>query len=241
MSNNVEDVPRLTGPLVALAGLLVLGAVVGLWMVMRDDASVAAPATGSGQVAPSAGSNAPSATARTTPGGAARTGTIGVPGIRRPTTGPAPSAGAPSGAAPAAEGSAEKAPTAKPPMYLALRELMVETEPLIADCVDQAHKRGKKLDGAAAFGFTLAREGGKVIVVNTGVEYAGFDDPATAECMRDAAKKIDLDSLPEGIDSVTAFRKVTLKDGVLEENAVSDYSTIPPTRTPFAPPPPPEQ
>jgi len=231
-------VTRLTGPLVALAGLLVLGAVVGLWMVMRDDAPVAAPTSGSGQVATSVGSSAPSAPSRVTPGGAARTGTIGVPAIRRPTTGPAPSAGA-APAAPAAEGSDDKALTAKPPMYLALREIVVETEPLIVDCVDQAHKRGKKLDGAAAFGFTLAREGDKVILTSTNIEFAGFADPATAECMRDAAKKIELDSLPEGVTSVTAFRKVTLKDGVLEENAVSDYSTYPPTRTPFAPPPPP--
>lgn len=229
---------RLSGTLVALAGLLVLGAVVGLWMVMRDDAPATPPASDSGQVATS-GSSAPSAPARVAPSGAARTGTIGVPAIRRPTTPQAPSPAASGSPALTGEGSAEKVPVAKPPMYLALRELMIETEPMIADCIDQAHKRGTKLDGAAAFGFTLAREGDKVIVTGLGIEYAGFNDQATAECMRDAASKIDVDTLPEGVNSVTAFRKVTLKDGVLEENAISDYSTIPPTRTPFAPPPPP--
>ena len=220
----------MSGRVVAIAGVGVLAALAGLWFAVADD-DAAAPVVTRDRPQPAAPSTSPQAS-RAQPASRTRVGT-GVPTMRRPTSSdPAPSSEAPT-ILEAPEPAPETKPARiKPPLYRSLRDQVRDTEPWVAECNEIAQKAGHKLDGLSAFKFTLGRDGDKTVIVSTDIEYNNIE-PKAAECIRETARRMTFDKLPEGVQTVTAYRKTTFKDGVLMENWLSFYATDPPTPTPY--------
>jgi hypothetical protein len=122
------------------------------------------------------------------------------------------------------------------PFNLALSDQVIGTEKEILECAEKSAKTGKRLDGMAAVSFTLANKNGKIVVETTGVEYDTMGNNAATDCMREAAKAMILETLPEGAEALVGYRKVVFKDGVLKENWLTEFSQV---RPPLPPPPPP--
>ena len=122
-----------------------------------------------------------------------------------------------------------------------LRAQISLTEPAITECYEKPLKAGRSVDGLAAFSFTLVRKDGKVVVESTGVEYASYTDKAVVDCMREAARQLKIDSLPEGADEVVGYRKVGVEKGKLSEHWMTEFSITkgPATPPPASPPSPP--
>ena len=220
--------------IIVVASTLVFVAIAALYLlVVRGADGSAARATGGAP--PSVTDASPKSESR------ARTAAPGTPmrngsGLAIPSGGSLHGRRADAPTAPSVE--AEPPPDAPPrprptPLYLQLREQVLDTETWVAECNERALKAGKKLDGLAAFWFELVRDGDKVVVSATGVEYSVLEDPASTGCMRETANKMTFDKLPDGVKSVKAYRKVTMKDGVLMENWMSYYVTDPPTPTSY--------
>lgn len=127
----------------------------------------------------------------------------------------------------------EDAPAAPLTITDALKEQVLLTETQVLECNDKALKAGKRLEGEAAFGFTIARKNGKISIESTGVEYTNFDGP-TSDCFRETANAMVFDSLPDGVEAMTAYRKVVFHDGALKRQWMTDFSVTRP------PPPPPK-
>lgn len=205
---------------------VVTALLVGLWfLVVRDtDTPVTAATTGSAE---SATKEQP--VPATQPSSRARTGS-GTVIMRRPTTQPTAEAPTASqGGDPPALGSDTGSALGAPTLKETLRDQVMFSEPQIAECNEKALKAGRRLDGATAVAFKVARtKDGKIVAEPTGIEYSSIADQGVVDCIRDAAKTMVFDSLPEGVDSLTGYRKVVLKDGAVVENWLTEYTIAEP-------------
>jgi hypothetical protein len=219
----------MAGRFLAIAAVTVIALLGGLWFLMHDgEESVAGnPPRDAAPVAV-----APPVKPQVVEPTVKRTVTPPIV-LRRPTQ-------QPTQAAPATPGTNAPAPTltedaAAPPPTIteALREQVLLTESQILECNDKALKAGKRLDGEAAYGFTIARKDGKITIESTGVEYTNFDGP-TSDCFRETANAMVFDALPDGVEALTAYRKVVFHDGALKRQWMTEFAVTRP------PPPPPK-
>lgn len=213
------------GRYLAAAAIAVIALLAGLWFLMHDnDESVAtAPAENPAPVAVAPPDVVdPWSTTRA----------IVPPVVReRPAHGPTPT--------PVASGTldptlTEDAPARPPTMAELLEEQVLVTETQVLECNDKALEAGKRLDGEAAFGYTIARKNGKIVIESTGTEYSPFDGP-TSDCIRETAHAMTFDSLPDGVDALTAYRKVVFNDGKLTREWMTEYAVIRPPQPPPRP------
>lgn len=206
----------------------------GLWMMIKstsseaghEDKAVAAPAHAqrTETVAPSP--DAPAAAARK----------AALPTIvkdRKPPSAPATdtSASTPSPPAPAPDPAEAK----RMQLRGLLKSQVVATESQMIDCMDKAGKGVKLTDGAVAFPLVVSRKDGKIVTESNSVDFATVGNQAVVDCMSGVMKKMAYDELPEGVSSVTSYRKITVKDGVIVEDWLGPHETVdenakPPTR-----------
>jgi len=218
----------MAGRFLAAAAVAVIALLAGLWFLMNDgDEPVAA--------APPHKDERPVAVepqARPTPPTPQAKRTVTPPVVlKRPTQLPAPTAET---QAPAPTLMRTEDAAVKPPAIAeAIKEQVLLTESQVLECNDKALKAGKRLEGEAAFGFTIARKDGKIVVESTGVEYTNFDLP-TSDCFRETANAMVFDALPDGVEAMTAYRKVVFHDGALKRQWMTDFGVTRP------PPPPPK-
>jgi hypothetical protein len=204
---------------------VVTALLVGLWFLIRDtDAPAATPRSGSSATT----TTEPAPVSQ--PSSRARSGSGANIVMRRPQ--PQPTVQTPSssqgGPAPAlaSDGGGSQAEL---PLKDALRDQVSITETQVIACNDKALKAGTRLDGATAVAFKVARnKDGKIVAEPTGVEYSSIADQGVVDCIRDAAKTMVFDSLPEGVDSLTGYRKVVLKNGAVVENWLTEFSVTEP-------------
>ncbi len=217
----------MAGRFLSAGAIAVLALLAGLWFLMNDadEPVAAAPSKAPAPVAV-APTKAPEVVEPTTK----RTVTPPVV-LKRPTHEPTPT---PSGAGTPAPTLTDDAPARPPTITESLQEQVLLTETQVLECNDKALKAGKRLEGEAAFGYTIARKNGKIVIESTGVEYSPFDQP-TSDCFRETAHAMTFDSLPEGVEALTAYRKVVFHDGALKRQWMTTYSVTRPPQPPPAP------
>jgi len=216
----------MAGRFLAAAAVAVIALLAGLWFLMNDgDEPIASSTTTREDAQPVA--VAPQAKPAITAPPTKRAPTPPVV-LKRPTHQPTPTPGTGTPAPALAEDAAVKPAT----ITEALKEQVLLTETQVLECADKAIKAGKKIDGEAAFGFTIARKSGKIVIESTGVEYTNFDLP-TSDCFRDTAHAMVFDTLPDGVEALTAYRKVVFHDGALKRQWMTEFAVTRP------PPPPP--
>ncbi|MDB4961235.1 MAG: hypothetical protein JWP01_1234 [Myxococcales bacterium] len=217
----------MAGRFLVVAALAVIGLLAGLWMLMRDTDEPVVVATAPRDAALTSTQAQTQDAAPPSPSARAVPPTQVV--MRRPTPqDPTPAAGS------SPQAIADDA-GAKPPTFQdALKEQVLLTESQILECGDKAAKAGTKLDGEAAFGFTVVRNQGKIVIESTGVEYTNFD-PATSDCLRNSANAMTFESLPDGVDAITAYRKVVFVDGALKRQWMTQMNVVSPAPPPTAP------
>lgn len=206
--------------LLALGALAVVGLLVVLWTKLAADEDPVTPAPREPvPVAMQPTDAAPAPATGTRP----RIGSGGIPMLRRPTGAtPPPVSGSEAPALPP-----DDAPRKEPPPYWnTLRDQVFDTETWISECNERALKTGAKLNGTAAYSFTLRRQGEKIVVGATGTEYSSIPDPAISQCMQDVSRRMTFEELPDGVDALVAYRKVVLKDGVLTENWLTEFRPV---------------
>jgi len=215
----------MAGRFLTAAAIGVIALLAGLWFLMNDNDEpiAAAPSKEPAPVAV-APAKEPANVEPTTK----RTITPPVV-LKRPTQQPTPTPGA--SGTPAPELSSD-APAKPPTITESLQEQVLLTETQVLECNDKALKAGLRLEGEAAFGYTIARKNGKIVVESTGVEYTAFDGP-TSDCFRETAHAMTFDTLPDGVEALTAYRKVVFKDGALKRQWMTTYDV---TRPPQPPP-----
>lgn len=215
----------MAGRFLAIAAIAVIALLGGLWFLMNDgEEPVAVDASRDSapeKVATADKAPAVEPTVKRTP-------TAPVV-LKRPTHQPEAPTNATTTAPTLTDDAAVKPPTVED----ALKEQVLLTESQVLECNDKALKAGKKLEGEAAFGFTIARKNGKITIESTGVEYTAFDGP-TSDCFRESAHAMVFDSLPEGVEALTAYRKVVFHDGALKRQWMTTFAV---TRPPPPPPP----
>lgn len=215
----------MAGRFLAIAAIAVIALLGGLWFLMNDgDEPVAADVPRDSAPVAVATPEKPSVVAPTVK---QRTPTPPVV-LKRPTHQPDSTPNTPTTAPTLTDDAAVKTPTIDD----ALKEQVLLTESQVLECNDKALKAGKKLQGEAAFGFTIARKNGKIAIESTGVEYTAFDGP-TSDCFRETAHAMAFDSLPDGVEALTAYRKVVFHEGALKRQWMTTFAV---TR----PPPPPQ-
>lgn len=216
----------MAGRFLAIAAIAVIALLGGLWFLMNDGeepVAVEVPRD-SAPAKVATPEKAPVAQPTVT-----RTPTPPVI-LKRPTHQPESTS---PGTAPTAPTPTDDAAVKPPTIDDALREQVLLTESQVLECSDKALKAGKKLEGEAAFGFTIARKNGKIAIESTGVEYTNFDGP-TSDCFRETAHAMVFDSLPEGVEALTGYRKVVFHEGALKRQWMTMSSV---TRPPPPPPP----
>ncbi|MBA3457914.1 MAG: hypothetical protein H0T42_32830 [Deltaproteobacteria bacterium] len=215
----------MAGRFLVAAAAVLIALLVGLWFLLKvdDDAVVvtAPPTEEPVVVAPPTKPVGPNARPAT------RTQIPPVV-LKRPTPSGTPTPGTPA----SVPSVTEDAPAKPPQIAEALKDQVKFTENQILECNEKASKAGKRLHGEAAFGWTIARSNGKIVIESTNTEYTNFDQPTT-DCLREAANAMVFDALPDGVEALTAYRRINFIDGALERQALSDYRV---TR----PPPPPK-
>ncbi len=215
----------MAGRFLAIAAIVVIALLGGLWFLMNDgDETVTADApaeSAPAQVTTPEKTKVVEPTVKRTP----------TPPVilKRPVQGTAPTPSAQTAAPTLTDDAAIKPPTIEE----SLKEQVLLTESQVLECNDQALKAGKKLEGQAAFGFTIARKNGKIAIESTGVEYSNFDGP-TSDCFRETAHAMVFDALPDGVEAMTAYRKVVFRDGALKRQWMTAFAV---TRPPPPPPP----
>jgi hypothetical protein len=213
----------MAGRFLAIAAIAVIALLGGLWFLMNDGeeaVAVDAPRDSAPvQVATPEKAPVVEPTVKRTP--------LPPVVLKRPTHQPEAPTNATTNAPTLTEDAAVKPPTIED----ALKEQVLLTESQVLECNDKALKAGKKLEGEAAFGYTIARKNGKISIESTGVEYTAFDGP-TSDCFRETAHAMVFDALPEGVEALTAYRKVVFQDGALKRQWMTTFAV---TR----PPPPP--
>ena len=216
----------MAGRFLAIAAIVVIALLGGLWFLMNDgDEPVTADAPADSaptQVATPEKKQNVEPTIKRTP----------TPPVvlKRPTQDTGPSASSQPAAPTLTDDAAVKPPTVEE----SLKEQVLLTESQVLECNDQALKAGKKLEGEAAFGFTIARKNGKIAIESTGVEYTNFDGP-TSDCFRETAHAMVFDSLPDGVEALTAYRKVVFHDGALKRQWMTAFAVTRPPPPPPAP------
>lgn len=215
----------MAGRFLAIAAIAVIALLGGLWFLMNDGeepVAVDAPRDSAPEkVATPDKAPAVEPTVKRTP-------TAPVV-LKRPTHQPEAPTNSTTTAPTLTDDAAVKPPTVED----ALKEQVLLTESQVLECNDKALKAGKKLEGEAAFGFTIARKNGKITIESTGVEYTAFDGP-TSDCFRESAHAMVFDSLPDGVEALTAYRKVVFHDGALKRQWMTTFAV---TRPPPPPPP----
>lgn len=203
--------------LLATAAVLVGGLMLGLWLLIGRAPAPAPDVVATPRPTPVAAPAPVAARDSSTPARSPRSRPATTDNFVRS----APSR-APSGEAPAIAAAAPD--DASPPQNLRrqVSDQVRATEDALLECNDRALKAGHKLDGVAAMGFTLTRRGDKVVAEPTTIEYSTITDPELVECMRLAARSISIEALPDGAETVTAYRKVVLQQGNLIENWMTD-------------------
>lgn len=215
----------MAGRFLAIGALAVIALLGGLWFLMHDsDEAVAHQATQRDAAPIAVAPVKPPVvepTVKRTP--------IPPAVLERPTHQPTRAPGMDRQAPTLTEGAAVTPPT----ITEALNEQVLLTESQLLDCNDKALKAGKRLEGEAAFGFTIARKNGKITIESTGVEYTPFDGP-TSDCLRETANAMVFEALPDGVEALTAYRLVVFHDGALRRQWMTGFSVTRP------PPPPPK-
>lgn len=213
----------MAGKFLAIAAIAVIALIGGLWFLMNDGeepVTVDAPRDSAPEkVATPEKTPVVEPTVKRTP--------IPPVVLKRPTHQPESPSNAPTNAPALTDDAAAKPSTIED----ALKEQVLLTESQVLECNDKALKAGKRLEGEAAFGFTIARKDGKISIESTGVEYTTIDGP-TSDCIRETAHAMAFDSLPDGVEALTAYRKVVFRDGALKRQWMTTFAV---TR----PPPPP--
>ncbi|MBA3457915.1 MAG: hypothetical protein H0T42_32835 [Deltaproteobacteria bacterium] len=143
--------------------------------------------------------------------------------LERPMRAADPESPAPTTAPTVTDDAAVKPPTIED----ALNEQLLVTESLLLECNDKALKAGKMLDGEAAFAFTVARKNGTIVIESTGVEYAPYG-AAASDCLRETAHAMVFDSLPDGVEAMTAYRKVVFENGSLRRQWMTAFAVTRP-------------
>jgi hypothetical protein len=99
---------------------------------------------------------------------------------------------------------------------------IINSEQAVIDCLG---KDNAKLEGYAAIPFKITKKAGKVVVEAQAADANTFADPKIVECMRGATAAMKYESLPPGVDTVTTYRKIVVKDGQLVENWLGPHET----------------
>jgi hypothetical protein len=107
-----------------------------------------------------------------------------------------------------------------------LKAQVVATEQQMIECMDKAGNGVAKLDGVVAFPLVVSRKDGKIVTESSGIDYVTVGNQAVVDCMAGVMKKMSYDELPEGVASVTGYRKITVKDGVLVEDWLGPHKAV---------------
>jgi hypothetical protein len=197
------------------AVLLLLG---GLWFLIGGDEPNPAH-----DISPTA---APTPAPAASPAPIAPTGNARVGSAAALPTPSAPVRAAPPAPVTPALAPIDAAAPKTPDFRKVLSEQIRASENLVVDCAD---KTASKVTGETAVSYTLARhKDGRILLESTGVEYSSITDQSLMECIRATAKEIYLESLPEGAEAILGYRQVILKDGVVIQNRMTDYSVARP-------------
>ena len=195
-----------------------------LWRMTRDmdDAQATPSKTAKRDETPAPAKAAPSASG----GVAARDPWLGpkatVP-VKRPSGGGTSTA--PAGEAAPAVPSNDPAEVKRLETRGWLRTQQLATEQDMVACVDKATKAGVKLDGVIAYPLVVSRKDGKVVTESGNVDYTTLGDGDVTACIGSVMKKMAYEELPEGVSSVTSYRKLTIKDGVVVEDWLGPHTT----------------
>ncbi len=116
-----------------------------------------------------------------------------------------------------------------------LRTQVIATEQAMIECLEKGGKGVKLLDGEVAFPLVVSRKDGKIVTESNTVDYTTIRNPAVVDCMAGVMKKMAYEELTDGVASVTSYRKITVKDGVIVEDWLGPHETVdtnakPPTR-----------
>jgi len=204
-----------TRVLLGLGAIVVVALLLNLWAMMRPSAADAPVgpahvAERAHEVAPAASSDPPSRAV------------IPVrPRAPVPTSeshDPAPTLEASKPPAPPKDPASERADSIRRWMNTEI----VNSEQALIDCLG---KDNPKLDGYAAIPFKITKKAGKVVVVAEPADANTFADPKMVECMRGATSAMKYEALPPGVESVSTYRKIVVKDGQLVENWLGPHET----------------
>lgn len=97
---------------------------------------------------------------------------------------------------------------------------ILSTEQAVLDCVGKG-----KLDGYVTIPFRIVHKGDKVVVDAQPADVMTFSDPAIGDCMRTATAGMKFDTLPDGVATVSSYRKIIFKDGQLVEDWLGPHET----------------
>jgi len=217
----------MAGRFLTVAAIAVIALLAGLWFLMNDSDD---PASASPSKKPAPVAVAPTKPPEVVEPATKRTITPPVV-LKRPTHEPTPTPG--TSGTPTPELTSD-APAKPATITESLQEQVLLTETQVLECNEKALKAGVRLEGEAAFGYTIARKNGKIVVESTGVEYTAFDGP-TSDCFRETAHAMAFDTLPEGVDALTAYRKVVFHDGALKRQWMTTFNVTRPPPPPPAP------
>ncbi len=206
--------PRL---LLGLGAALVCALAVNLWVMMRTSAADAP--------APSkrAAAAEPEAAPASEPQVASRTPVPIVPRAR-PITGehrdePAPALESSGGSSAAKQ---DPATARNDAIRRWMNTEIFASEQAVIDCLP---KTDAKLDGYVAIPFRVLKKDGKVVVDADPPDASTFTDPTISECMRRATAAMKYDALPDGVQTVSSYRKIVVKNGALVENWLGPHET----------------
>lgn len=203
-----------------------IGALIfGLWMMIKstsgdpvhEDKAVAAPMRAPPTEAVATSSDAPAAAAR-------KAALPTMAKERKPSAPPATDASASPPSAPAT--GSDPAEAKRVQMRGLLKSQVIATESQMIDCMDKAGKGAKLTDGAVAFPLVVSRKDGKIVTESNSVDFATVGNQAVVDCMSSVMKKMAYDELPEGVSTVTSYRKITVKDGVIVEDWLGPHEAV---------------
>ena len=194
---------------IALAGFVVAALVVALYVLVGRDSNAAIavePTT-----AKTTHSDAPSAAVAVgeiQP----RSGQITRPTQTASASGPAPSLQT-TGPSNAAGTATEAAPvTPEKRFQWKLWQGLRRTETAVIDCIDAAKSIGARVDGTSVYGVVLARKGDQVVVEGSTFEYGPYTGTLQS-CLQGSANDVVVEYLPDGVDRIVAYRKITVENG----------------------------
>lgn len=204
--------------LLGLGAALVAALLLGLWVMMPSATEVAA------KPAPVASREVvtPAVTGDSTP--QPRSAPIPVrPRAPVPTTEAPALPGAPSPGGTNGSGSAkDPAVQRNDDIRRWMNTEIFASEQALNDCLG---KDPGKLEGYAAIPFKIVKKAGKVVVDAQPADANTFTDGAMVECMRKVTAAMKFDEMPPGVESVSTYRKIVVKDGQVVENWLGPHET----------------